>query len=264
MGAIMAEMSNYNHAEFCWLDLASSDLSKSKEFYAYLFGWESFEMPVEDAGGYGMFTLNHKPVTGYYPLMKEQIEMNIPSHWMSYIKTDDIASTVNLIKENGGKIIVDVQNVPTQGSMALAHGPDGGLFGLWQPENHFGSAYKQEHGSMCWFEYGCRDREGAIKFFEAVFGWQSNTSPMGENLYTTFFIENNMIAGLYELPENMNDVPNHWLPYFEIADLDKALEIVSNNNGVVIMGKLFVEGVGDFAVIQDPIGAVSGLIQSSK
>ena len=116
---------------------------------------------------------------------------------------------------------------------------------------------------MCWFEYGCRDRERAINFFQAVFGWQSNTTQMGETLYTTFFIGDNMIAGLYTLPENMNDVPNHWLPYFEVANIDSALETVTNNNGIIIMGKLFVEGVGDFAVIQDSAGAIGGLVQSS-
>lgn len=260
----MAEMSNYQHAEFCWLDLGTKDISSAKNFYSLLFGWESFDMPVEESGGYGMFMLQNRPISGYYPLMQEQLDMHIPSHWMSYIKTDNINETLNRVKENGGKIIVDVQTIPTQGSMALAQGPDGGMFGLWQPENHFGSAFVREHGSMCWFEYGCRNRELAIKFYEEVFGWKSKTTLMGDTSYTTLFTEDKMVAGLYELTANMDDVPNHWLPYFEVANLDSALETTINNNGVIIMGKMFVDSVGHFAVIQDSTGAVSGLIESLK
>ncbi len=260
----MAEVTNYNNAEFCWLDLGTSDREKSKEFYSNLFGWFGFEMPGEDTGGYSMFLMNQKPVAGYFPLMPEQIAMNIPPHWMSYLKTDDINETVKLVKENGGSIVVDVQVVPTQGAMALAQTPDGGMFGLWQPENHFGSAYKEEHGSFSWFEYGCRDREVAIKFFESVFGWQSQTSPMGEMLYTLLTKDEKMIAGLYELPESMGDVPNHWLPYFEINDIDKGIEVILANSGTILMPKMFVENVGHFAVFQDNVGAVSGLLQSVK
>ncbi len=260
----MAVMSSYQDGDFCWSDLGTTDLEKSKLFYSQLFGWDAFEMPGNETGGYSMFLMKQGVVAGYYPMMKEQIEMHIPCHWMSYIKTSNINATLNLAKENGGIILVDTQTIPTQGSMALVQAPDGGIFGLWQPESHFGSVYKGEHGSMCWFEYGCRNRDLAIKFFESVFGWNSNTSDMGGNLYTVFSIGEQMVAGLYLLPEEMKDVPSHWLPYFEVGDIDKAIEVVGANSGNILMAKMFVEGVGHFAVIQDNVGAVIGLIQSSE
>ena len=258
---IMSEIQNYNHAHFCWLDLGTFNMDAASEFYSALFNWEILRNNSQETGQYSMFLVNQKPVAGFYPLMQEQIDNHVPSHWMPYIKTDNIAETVSKAKENGANIIADVMTVPNEGSMALIQDSEGGMFGLWQPLNHIGSAYKDIPGAMCWFEYGCHNREKSIEFYQNVFGWSNETSQMGETLYTTFLSENGMVGGLYELPENMQEIPNHWLSYFATENIDKCCEIVTQKDGNIIMPKMFVPGVGFFAVIQDSQGAVFGIVQ---
>jgi hypothetical protein len=85
---------------------------------------------------------------------------------------------------------------------------------------------------------------------------------MGENmLYTTFSLGDKMVAGLYDMTPDMVNIPSHWLPYFAIANIDDSLEKIANLKGNIILPKMFIEGVGHFAVVQDPQGGVFGLVQ---
>src|SRR5690606_1706491 len=131
----------------------------------------------------------------------------------------------------------------------------------WQKKNMQGFTYVGEHGSACWFEAGCKDRNKSIPFYENVLGWKSETRQMESVVYTTFVLGEGVVAGLYELGEQMKDVPSHWLPYFGMSNIDTAVEKTMNLGGNVLMPKLHVKDVGYFAVLQDPQGAVFGVLE---
>ncbi len=52
----MSEFETYAPGTPSWVDLASTDADRAKEFYSGLFGWSASD-PGPDAGGYAMFTL---------------------------------------------------------------------------------------------------------------------------------------------------------------------------------------------------------------
>ena len=54
----MSERTSYEPGVPSWVDLSSPDTDASATFYGGLFGWELQSAgPVEETGGYGMFTL---------------------------------------------------------------------------------------------------------------------------------------------------------------------------------------------------------------
>ena len=82
----MSERTSYEPGVPTWVDLASPDTDASAAFYGGLFGWELQSAgPVEETGGYGMFTLRGKQVAGVGPIMQE----GQPPAWSVYIATDD-------------------------------------------------------------------------------------------------------------------------------------------------------------------------------
>ena len=257
----MTDYLSHTPNTFCWVDLATTDPKAAKEFYQDVFGWSFLDTPMGEGAFYTMCLINGKPVAALYEMMPQQKEMNLPCHWFSYISVADGADTMKKVKESNGNVIMDCMDVMEEGRSGMFQDPGGAMVGIWEPKKHIGASYKNIHGTICWFEYGSHDRNIPIPFLEKVFGWTSKTEKMGETIYTTFYLGQEAVAGLYEMPENMNDVPAHWLPYFAINNIDEALEKCAKHNAIILMPKMFVQGVGHFAVIQDPQGAVLGLVQ---
>ena len=49
---------------------------------------------------------------------------------------------------------------------------------------------KHKPGAFCWFELATTSQDGAKKFYEALFGWTAEDSPIGPSeFYTTFSVE---------------------------------------------------------------------------
>jgi uncharacterized protein len=62
------------------------------------------------------------------------------------------------------------------------------------------------------------------------------------------------------MSEQMQSVPPHWLPYFKIDDIEKNVAKIKSK-GEILMPVTHAEGVGLFAVAQDPQGAAFGLLE---
>ena len=58
----MSERSEYKPGEFCWVDLATTDIDAATRFYGDLLGVEAEPAPgdPEETGGYGFFTQRGK------------------------------------------------------------------------------------------------------------------------------------------------------------------------------------------------------------
>ena len=257
----MSEITQYKPGTFCWVELATFDAATAKKFYGELFGWETFDIPLGDGTFYTMLNIKGKSAAALYLTPPEKRNAGIPSHWMSYISVEKVEDTLARVREFGGTVILEAMDVMGAGRMGVLQDPDGAVVALWEPKEHKGAAYLNEHGAMCWWEHGCHDKGKAIPFYEGVFGWTAKTAQMGPTEYTTFYAGEDMAAGLFVLPPEMSQIPSHWLPYFAVDNIDSSLEKVTNMNGKILMPKLFIEGVGFYGVFQDDQGAVLGLVQ---
>jgi predicted enzyme related to lactoylglutathione lyase len=67
--------------------------------------------------------------------------------------------------------------------------------------------------------------------------------------------EDRMVGGMMEMPAEMKDAPPHWLPYFQVADVDAAVARASELGGKICNPPMDIPNVGRIAMIADPQGA---------
>jgi predicted enzyme related to lactoylglutathione lyase len=254
----MSERTSYEPGVPSWVDLASPDPEASATFYSGLFGWEVQSAgPIEESGGYGMFTLRGKQVAGVGPIMQE----GQPPAWSVYVATEDADAVAARVSEAGGNVLFGPTDVMDAGRLAVFAHPAGGTIGTWQAGNHTGAALVNEPGALNWNELQTRDVEGAKAFYATVFGWQPDDQEFGGMTYTMFNVGDVPVAGAMPTPSQVADeVPAFWLSYFTVEDCDVAVARVQELGGSVLGLPHTLEGVGRFAVVADPHGAIFGVI----
>jgi predicted enzyme related to lactoylglutathione lyase len=255
----MADTATVAIGEPGWIDLGSPDPAASRSFYAELFGWTADVVPDPQAGGYAMFKLGDKEVAGVGPLMSEQQ----PPAWMVYVLVEDAAVIAGKVKEAGGAVIAEPFDVMGAGTMGIISDPSGAVIGLWQPGTHHGFELKAVPGSYSWVELNSRDLPAGKQFYRSVFGWSAEEAPGME--YTQFKLGDDLIAGgMAAGPDTPANAPANWLVYFAVADTDATVAKLTELGGGVFHSPEDIPGVGRFAVVHDPQGAVFGLLQNTQ
>ncbi|MFE9017310.1 VOC family protein [Streptomyces sp. NPDC007808] len=116
-------------------------------------------------------------------------------------------------------------------------------------------------GGPCWTELGTSDLAGAKLFYEALFGWRTETDPRQEaGGYSIAHLGEAAVAAL--APLYQEEQPVAWNVSFAVPDADAAAARVTEAGGSVLLGPMDVFDVGRFAVAVDPTGAVFQLWQA--
>lgn len=109
-------------------------------------------------------------------------------------------------------------------------------------------------GRFVWDELMTVDQGGASEFYRALFGWTASEHDMGE--LGTYLVmnadEENMVTGLAGAPEG---VPQHWVSYLEVADVDAAAKQITALGGSLIAEPFDIPGSGRAVLAKDPSGA---------
>jgi predicted enzyme related to lactoylglutathione lyase len=115
--------------------------------------------------------------------------------------------------------------------------------------------------SYCWNELGTNDVAKATDFYTKLFGWKADVQKFGPMEYTLFKNGERGAGGCYKLTPEMGNVPPHWLVYFAVDDCDAKTKKAGSLGVSTIAPPSDIPGVGRFAVIRDPQGAVFGIIK---
>ncbi|MEU4803903.1 VOC family protein [Actinosynnema sp. NPDC023587] len=249
---------NYTPGVPNWIDLGSPDVDRTVSFYTGVFGWE-FQSLGPDAGGYGFFRQGGRTVAAIGPLT----DGDANAAWTVYFHTRDADATAKAVVEAGGKVRVDPFDVFTNGRTAQLSDPGDAGFAIWQPGDVDGLDLVTEPGSVSWLELQSPDIEAARAFYRDVFGWTATDTPVAGGQYTLFTPAdggaNSEIAGVAEVPEGH---PPHWLPYFEVTDVDAAAAKTEELGGTVVLPPVDFEGVGRLAWLADQHSAKFAVITS--
>lgn len=255
----MTEMSGYPPGVPCWVDLSSTDVKMSAEFYREIFGWDAELDPRPEAGGYGQFTLRGKKVAGIGPAFE-----GMPSAWNTYVATVDAASTAQAVRSAGGAVVMEPMQVFEEGSLAVFQDPTGAFIGAWQAGKHTGAELVNEPGAFTWSELATRDVEAAKAFYAQVFGWRSQTNDMGGMQYTEFKVDERSVAGMMPIGDQFPpDVPPHWLVYLGVTDCDATVARIQELGGSVFVPPMDIP-IGRFSVVADPQYAVFAVWQAAE
>jgi predicted enzyme related to lactoylglutathione lyase len=136
------------------------------------------------------------------------------------------------------------------------------VFALWQAGTHQGSAITNVPNSPCWNELSTPDTAKAGDFYTGLFGWGKSVREMGPDFsYTSFMNGDRQAGGMYKPTPEMGEIPPHWLVYFAVDDTDAKLKKANELGAKTLAPAMDIPDVGRFAVIQDPQGAVFGIIK---
>lgn len=121
----------------------------------------------------------------------------------------------------------------------------------------------ETHGALSWGELMTSDPDAAIAFYSQLFGWEVEEMSNAAMRYTVVKAGGEAIGGIMKTPEQAQGLPPTWFNYVTVKDIDAIAARTTELGGRVMMGPQEIPGVGRFAVIQDPQGAVINAIQYS-
>ena len=119
-----------------------------------------------------------------------------------------------------------------------------------------------ECAGLIWNELATTDTTKAGAFYSGLFGWGLDKQTFGPMEYTIFQNGERGAGGMFELTPEMAGVPPHWLAYFSVDDCDAKVKKATELGAKTIKPADDIPGVGRFAILQDPQGAVFAVIKT--
>ncbi len=278
----MSKRSSNESGTPCWVELTSTDVEGSKQFYGELFGWDFVGNAATENAIYTMCFPKgdlENPIAAMMSPMQmppadeppADMKMAAPdteappemSFWATYVSVDDIQDAATRVTAAGGHIMMEPMEVTplsgeTVGKMAVFMDPAGAALCLWEPMAHIGATIVNEPGTYCWSELNLpTDIKEVLPFYQEVFGWQPfehTETPMG---YTEFKLNEQPVAGGMTIPADApgaESMPPHWAVYFAAKDVDATHSKAQELGAMSLVGPMDIPG-GRFATMLDPQGA---------
>ena len=190
-----------------------------------------------------------------------------PPSWLGYVRVSDVDATVAAALAAGATLLVPVREIPGTGRFAVLADPCGAPLAVFQRApgadgKPLPSAPRV--GDVCWNEHWAHDVGDALAYYGPLFGWTAASVDMPSGVaYTVCRVGDVRVAGM--LPSPMGgDVPPFWLYYVRVADADASAAKAVSLGGEVTDGPRDVPGVGRFALLKDPAGAVFGILAAPQ
>jgi uncharacterized protein len=252
------------HGRFCWYELMTTDPKAAEGFYGKVVGWRAEAFP--GGGPYTLWKKGEESVGGLLALTAEAKAAGAPVAWTPYVAVESADATAKHAAALGGKVHVPPTDIPSIGRFAVLSDPAGAHFAILQPSDPSSGRpdAPPEPLDVSWRELATTDREGAVAFYTALFGWErQNANDMGGpvGVYQEFGRAGMPQGGMYTKPAGM-PFPPHWLLYAKVADLDASLGAVRAGGGQVLNGPMEIPGGDRIAQILDPQGAAFALHQA--
>ncbi len=262
----MPETMTYEPGTPCWVNLLTPEPDAAKAFYTALFGWRAYTDPDPAAGGLTTLSLDGDAghsVTALVPHTSGD-SVETPAFWTTYISVPDLGAAAKAAGDAGGQVFIGPVEVGEQGRFAMLFDAQGSHIGFWQPKEFQGARVTREPGAYYWSELTTRDVEGAKEFYGTVVGWESDSHPFEDTVYTDWHKPGGpSIAGMIEMNDQWPpDLPPHWMVYFAVDDCDAFAERAIELGGSVPVPPSDLP-TGRFAVLMDPQGGYFSVIRPS-
>jgi predicted enzyme related to lactoylglutathione lyase len=114
-----------------------------------------------------------------------------------------------------------------------------------------------------WYELMTTDLDAAVAFYRDVVGWTAQDSGMPGTRYMVLQAGSSPVAGAMVIPQDVCDAGGRpgWTGYIGVADADAAVTKLQAAGGRLHRPAQDIPGIGRFAVVADPHGAVFVLFQ---
>lgn len=239
-----------------WVELATSDVSGARPFYEALFGWTCHDVGAPGPGAYHVWKHQGLDIAGMYTAGEKLREKGISTHWLVYFASEDVDAMAERVRAGQGGILFAPFDLGDAGRSVWCVDQHGALFSGWQAKKDTGIKVSGGPGTLRWVELATPDMDRSIAFYQDVFGWQARESTPEERGIPTRYVEwladGKAIGGALQMTAEWKGIPPHWVPYFEVADCQAAVDTAQRLGGKAPYGAFGMEGVGKLAVIDDP------------
>lgn len=120
-----------------------------------------------------------------------------------------------------------------------------------------------EPSTFVWYELHTPDAAIAAEFYAPVLGWNIQDSGMPNRKYSLLCVDRTPVGGLLEKHATGFTAGEgaRWMGYIGVEDVHRYSRLVEQAGGVVHRAAEEIPGVGTFAVVADPQGAIFTLFQ---
>ncbi|MEU1850989.1 VOC family protein [Streptomyces sp. NPDC019990] len=241
----------------CWVSLMVHDLAATEEFYGELFGWE-FRPGSQQLGPYVRALLDGREVAGLGRLPPEH---HLSTAWTPYFASQNADRTAESVRSCGGTIGVGPLDAADAGRLAIGSDPSGAVFGVRQAAAHLEASVSGVPGALAWNELLTYESASVAKFYRTVFGHEEEPVVSAGSDYVTLRRDGRPVAGIHGLGHALPcDRGPHWVTYFQVADVDDALERLLRLGGSVLEPARDTTR-GRSATVADPEGARFALLR---
>jgi len=248
------------HGRFVWYELVTTDVRAAKRFYVDVVDWGT-----QDASGdgpaYTLFTAAGVPVSGVMALPEAARRSGLRPSWVGYVGVEDVDAAAAQIPRLGGTVHVPPTDVPTISRFSVAADPQMATIAVlkWVNNEQAPPPDTDAPGRVGWHELFATDWEKAFAFYREVFGWQkARADPGMAAIYQLFSASGQTIGGMFTKPAS-EPVP-FWLFYFNVGDIDDAVQRVKAGGGQIVNGPIEVLGNRWIVQCTDPQGAIFALL----
>lgn len=243
---------------FVWFEYESTAAQKAQGFFGELFGWGTKAMPMPD-GEYTMIAAPDGVAIGGYSTPTPGTPET--GHWLPYLLVESAAGITQKVKSLGGAIVKEPHKIGDFATMSIVTDPHGANLALWQPAK-LEEASKPAVGHFIWNELPSKDPAASVAFYSKIGGFTSSGMDMGE-------------AGTYHLLQSgeqsragimaqMPGAQHAWLPYVQVASADQSAAKAKRLGATVVVPPTDIPNVGRFAILVDPLGGATGILQPSS
>ena len=250
-----------DHGRFVWYELMTTDTEAAKAFYGDVVGWKAQDAPMPGMT-YTLLSAGETQVGGLMALPEQLRAMGVPPNWRGYVAVDDVDAWTEKAKSLGASVRMEPMDIPGVGRFAVVADPQGAVFSLfkWSQPGSPEPVAQGTPGHVGWHELTSSDWEKGFDFYSAMFGWEKDMSvPMGEmGVYQTFGLGGRMIGGMMNRPPNVS--ASFWTYYFNVGDIDAAVDRAKAGGAQIMHGPAQVPGGGWIVIAEDPQHAVFALL----
>lgn len=239
---------------FVWFEYVTKDAPKAQGFFGELFGWSTKSVPMPDGAYVMIAAADGRTIGGYSDAPK-----GAGNTWIPYLRVESASEAAAQVKALGGTVVKPPGKVGDFATMALVADPHGAELALWQPA-------KPEDvpapgvGHFAWTELSSKDPAASVAFYTQLGGFTSKAVEMsGMGAYHRLESDGQPRAGI--LAQRMPQAPHAWLPYVTVASADHTAEKAVKLGGQIIVPPTAIPGVGRFAILLDPQGGATGILQ---
>ncbi|MBN8468349.1 VOC family protein [Corallococcus exiguus] len=227
---------------FCWYELRTSRPDEARRFYSNVLG---------------------TPSVGEISLMPEAAAARgAPSHWLGHIDVPDLESSVQRFIAQGAERLGPPRRSAEGVASSVLRDSLGAVVALTSRTG------REVHREWAWHELHTADHVRAFAHYRDLFGWRPTEalqlSPEVGTYQQFTWHEDGRSVGAACSTARLPHIHPHWLFYFAVEDLDRALAAVVEGGGLVANGTHVMPDGTRVAACEDPHRAAFGLRQAPE